>query len=159
MNAGVQRAGRIAHDACLAGAWLFAVGTLATLVFLIVMSWPGGGQSVIASSTTDGVTYNAIGLTYTGVPGTVLLWFESIVLLAAIALSVLPALRLRRAGHAALVVWASLWFANGIWLTAYGGVWYLWIVWPVLCGAFFLCTVYRAACRWRGGEVPAPSMP
>lgn len=132
------------------GAWLFALGTLATLVVLATLHWPiATTQTRIASTTTDGHTYDAFGLTYIGVGGAVLLWTQVILLLSAIIVSTRSATWPRRAAHVMLVSWAALWLANGLWLPlmdegnevtalAVGGV----------LGALLVCTVYRARRRW-----------
>lgn len=146
----------------LGGAWLFAVGTLCGLVWFISQGWPGSGRTTIVSTSVGENRYHGIGLTYTGMPGTILLWSEALVLLAAIVLSVLPRTPLRRIGHGLLIAWSALWVANFVWLTVVGGTWMLlWTIWPILLGVLFLCTLYRAARGWRarpsghGQPVPA----
>ncbi len=136
------------HRTALGGAWVFAAGTLGILIVFIALGWPGEERMTLASSTVDETPFYAIGLTYAGLPGTVLLWAEAVTLRAAILLSVLPGERLRRTGHGLLVTWATLWLANAVWLTALSGMWWLWLIWPLTFGAFFLCTAYRAALGW-----------
>ena len=98
----------------------------------------------MASTTIDDRTYNAIGLTYSGLIGTVWLWSQAIIVLAAIVLSVLRGSRLRRIGHGILVAWSALWFANAVWLPALDGSWVVASILGVLFGGLFLCTVVRA---------------
>lgn len=138
--------------AATGAAWFFALGTLGGLLYFISQGWPGTGTTTVASTTVGEVTYNAIGLTYTGTPGTVLLWFEMITLGAAIVASVLPVTAVRRTGHALLVLWSALWLGNGTWLTSYGGPWWLWVGWVGTLGLFFACTVWRAARGWRSSS-------
>ncbi len=126
-----------------AGAWFFAVGSLITLVVLIASGWPGA-HATMASTTTGGKTYNAIGLTYPGAIGAVWLWSQACIVFAAIVLSVLPGNRLRRIGHVILVAWSALWFANAVWLPALDGAWVVASVLGALFGSLFLCTLIRA---------------
>ncbi len=139
--------------AATGAAWFFALGTLGGLLFFISQGWPGTGRTTVASTTVGDIQYNAIGLTWTGRPGAVLLWFEAVIIAAAIVASVLPAMTLRRAGHGLLLAWSALWLANGIWLTSYGGPWWLWPAWVGVLGFFFVCTLYRTV---RGVRGPSP---
>lgn len=131
------------------GAWLFALGTLVMLIVCIGARHAGGGDWIIASTTVGDTTYRAIGLTYQGGVGTALAWVEAVVLLSAIVASVLPAVMIRRIGHGVLVAWAALWLAAGIRLVAIDGLWWLWAIWIVPMGLFFLCTIVRAVRGWR----------
>lgn len=140
---------RAADLAATGAAWFFALGTLGGLVFFISKGWPGTGRTTVYSATADGVRHDAVGLTWDGASGTVLLWTEAIVIAAAIVASALPVTALRRAGHATLLAWSALWLANGIWITSYGAPWRVWCTWVGVLGLFFACTLYRTVRGWR----------
>jgi len=129
-----------------AGAWFFAIGSLIALVVFIALGWPGA-HATMASTTTGGKTYNAIGLTYPGAIGAVWLWSQVFIVLTAIVLSVLPSSRLCRIGHVILLAWSALWLANAVWLPALDGAWVVASILGVLFGSLFLCTLIRASRR------------
>ena len=138
----------------LAGAWVFALGTLATLVYIAWARWPGtDSASHIMGVTVDGELYAGLGFRYEGVPGTVLIVAEALYLAAGIVMSVLPRNRLRRIGHVMLVAWAGLWLGNAVNIARLGGG-FVWFVWIGLLGLLFLCTLLRAACGWSTGISP-----
>ncbi len=138
-----------------ATAWLFALGTLGSLVTFIALGWAGEGGTTFASTTVDDTKYNAFGLSYQGLAGTIWLWFQAVVVMGAIVLSTLPANRLRRLGHLVLIGWAGLWLANAIWLSMLDGGSFIWL-WGTVFGAFFLATVVRGVRGW-AGRSPRPS--
>ncbi len=133
-------------------AWLFAVGTLATLVLILVLHWPGtGSSSAIMSIAADGRDHKGFGVHYVGVAGTALVAGEALLVLSGIVLSVLRRATPRRIGHAILVAWAALWLVNAVYLafaaasglTAFYTA--LLITVPLL---MFAATVIRAARNW-----------
>lgn len=132
----------------ISGAWIFALGTLAALVALAWARWPGTGTaSHIMGVSVNGETYAGLGFRYVGIPGTVLLVVEAVVLLSAVVMSALPRTRLRRIGHLVLVAWAGLWFGNAVNMARLAGG-FIWVVWIGLLGLFLLCTLLRAARGW-----------
>ncbi|MHC4127111.1 MAG: hypothetical protein ACYSWT_01245 [Planctomycetota bacterium] len=133
------------------GAWIFALGTLATLVSMAWARWPGtDSTSHIMGVTVNDQTYAGLGFRYVGIPGTVLVLAEALYVAAGIALSVLRRNRLRRIGHVMLVAWAGLWLGNAINIARLGGG-FIWVVWIGLLGLLFLCTLLRAARGWTTG--------
>ncbi len=138
----------------IVGAWVFALGTLATLVAIAWARWPGtDSTSHIMGVTVDGELYAGLGFRYEGIPGTVLILVEALYLAAGIAMSVLPRNRMRRIGHVMLVVWAGLWLGNAVNIGRLGGG-FIWALWIGLLGLFFLCTLVRAARGWTTGGSP-----
>ena len=134
----------------LGGAWLFAAGTVIILAILLATHRPiATTTTTIASTTINGRTYNAIGLSFYGVGGAVLLGAELLLIATAIILTLRPATVARRVGHVILVGWSALWLANAIWLLAINeprSVTTLILVGGFM-GGLFMCTAYRA---WRG---------
>ncbi|MHC4081163.1 MAG: hypothetical protein ACYS15_02890 [Planctomycetota bacterium] len=129
-------------------AWVFAVGTLGSLVIVAWAHWPGtGSTSHIMSVTVDGQDYGGLGFQYKGVAGLVLVLVEALVVASAIGMSVVPRKRWRRTGHLLLVVWAGLWLGNAVSIAQLGGG-FVWALWIVLLGLFFLCTLLRAVRGW-----------
>jgi hypothetical protein len=138
----------------IAGAWIFAVGTLAALVFIAWVRWPGTGTtSHIMGVSVEGETYAGLGFRYVGIPGTVLVLAEAMYLAAGIFLSVLRRSRLRRIGHVMLVAWAGLWLGNAVNIARLSDD-FTAIVWIGLLVPLFLCTVLRAARGWWAGSSP-----
>jgi hypothetical protein len=138
----------------IAGAWIFALGTLAALVYIVWVRWPGtGNTSHIMGVSVNGETFAGLGFRYVGVPGTVLALAEAIFVLAGIVLSIYPRDKLRRIGHVMLVAWAGLWLGNAVNVARLAGDFtrYVWIGLLVL---FFLSTVLRAVLGWWSGSSP-----
>ena len=138
----------------IVGAWVFALGTLATLVFIAWARWPGtDSTSHIMGVTIDAELYAGLGFRYEGIPGTVLILAEALYVAAGIVMSILPRNRLRRVGHVMLVAWAGLWLGNAVNIARLGGG-FIWVVWIGLLGLLFLCTLFRAARGWTAGGSP-----
>jgi hypothetical protein len=132
----------------IVGAWIFALGTLATLVSVAYVRWPGtDSTSHIMGVTVNGELYAGLGFLYKGVAGTVLILAEALFLAAGIVMSILPRNRLRRVGHVMLVAWAGLWLGNAINIARLGGG-FIFVVWIGLLGLLFACTLLRAARGW-----------
>jgi hypothetical protein len=138
----------------LAGAWIFALGTLATLVFIAAVRWPGTDNiSHIMGVSVNGETYAGLGFRYDGIPGTVLVLVEALYVASAIVLSIMPRNRLRRIGHVMLVGWAGLWLGNAVNIARLGGG-AITVVWIGLLGLLLLCTLLRAARGWTTAASP-----
>lgn len=134
----------------LAGAWVFAIGSLVTLIFIVWARWPGTDSvSHIMGVTVDGKTVAGLGFRYSGIPGTVLAIGEALCVAAAIVMSILPGKnRIRRIGHVMLVAWSGLWLVNGVNAARLdGGI--LWMLLVALLVLLFVCTLFRAARGWR----------
>jgi hypothetical protein len=132
----------------LVGAWFFALGTLATLVSMAWVRWPGAGNtSHIMGVTVNGEPYAGLGFHYVGVPGTVLVLAEALYVAAGIVMSVLRRNNLRRIGHVMLVAWAALWLGNAVNMGRLEGG-FIWVVWIGLLGLVLVCTLLRAARGW-----------
>jgi hypothetical protein len=138
----------------IVGAWIFALGTLATLVSVACVRWPGtDSTSHIMGVTVNGELYAGLGFLYKGVPGTVLILAEALYLAAGIVMSILPRNRLRRIGHVMLVAWAGLWLGNAVNIARLGGG-FIFVVWIGLLGLLLVCTLLRAARGWSTGISP-----
>jgi len=138
----------------IAGAWIFAVGTLAALVGMAWARWPGTGPpSHIMGVTVNGEPYAGLGFRYVGIPGTVLILAEALYLAAGIVLSVLRRNNLRRIGHVMLLAWAGLWLGNAVNMGRLEGG-FIWVVWIGLLGLVLVCTLLRAARGWSTGGSP-----
>jgi hypothetical protein len=134
----------------IAWAWIFAVGSLGALGF--IMSMRGShftGNSTIMSLTVNGQTYHAPWFHYTGRAGTVMLYAEAALALAALVMSVLPGVAIRRIGHGALITWSLMWLVMPVWF-----LWKdpnrstEWIALSIVFAASLLATVVRAAASW-----------
>jgi hypothetical protein len=136
------------------GAWVFALGTLVTLVFIAWARWPGtDSTSHIMGVTVDEKLHAGLGFRYEGIPGTVLILAEALYVAAGIVMSILPRSRLRRVGHVMLVAWAGLWLGNAVNIARLGGG-FIWVLWIGLLGLFFFFTLLRAARGWTAGRSP-----
>ena len=134
-----------------AGAWVFALGSLGMLAWALWGFWPGQvGSFHVMSTTIDGVTHTALGLSYHDFNGTVLLIFEALLIGSAIVMSVLPLWRVRRVGHVLLILWVGLWTTNAGWLASIDeSSRLIWVLAASVYGFFGLCTIIRAARGWR----------
>jgi hypothetical protein len=143
----------------VAGAWLFIVVSLGHVLWATGYKWsdPSGTYKLYHAVVGDR-SYDAVGLTYSGIGGLTTATVQLLVISAAVAATVLPwprRPRYRRIGHAVLVGWAVLWALNFIWLasvdhqidtTAQA------ILLCVLVG----CTGYRALVGWSPGRSTSP---
>jgi len=134
----------------LGGAWLFALGSLIPLLWLIA---GGGNGSVFHGAASERVTPL---LTYAGWPGWLLLWAELLAVSGAIMLTAAPRLaplKWQRIGHGVLLGWNALW-ALGAWrlgLLEPG----FWTFQALFLSALGACTAYRAARNWKPAAKPA----
>ena len=149
MIARLSRVWNITLRVATIGAWVFAVGSLLTLVLIAFLHWPGtDSTSHIMAVSVDGKSVAGPGFNYAGVPGTVLVITEALVVLAGIVMSVMPQNKLRRIGHVQLVLWAGLWLSNAVYVTRFEfGV--LWALVITLFTILFACTLVRAGRGWR----------
>ncbi len=94
---------------------VYAVVSVLPLILLLVFSggWVTERASLIRVTTYKGREYSALGLTYTGTAGSVLLWAEIVLVLFATFLSTRRG-RIAMGAHAALVAWGAL-LAIGVW--------------------------------------------
>lgn len=143
----------------VAGAWFFIIVSLGHVLWATGHKWsdPSGTYKLYHTVVGDH-SYDAFGLTYTGIPGLVTATVQLLVISAAVAATVLPwprRPRWRRIGHGILVGWAALWALNLIWLasvdhqldsTAQA------VLLCVLAG----CTGYRALMGWSPGRSTKP---
>jgi hypothetical protein len=140
---------RSLHQLALGLAWLFLIASLVPLAFLLVATkgCVGQGDATVFQTTTNGQTFNAWGLHYYGLGGSLLLWGEFLGVIAALFMSTLGHTVLRRAALIALLAWSALLLGNAWWLRLAAS-------WDVLPGAAvgvtagFLCVIYLAATRW-----------
>ena len=134
-----------------AGAWVFAMGSLAMLGWGFWGFWPGmEGSFQVMRTEIGGVVHSPLALTFDGFDGMVLLVGEAVVVFAAIVMSVLPLWRVRRVGHVLLILWVGLWLANATWFATFDpNRRVLWIGTAAAFGLFTVCTLVRAVrcCR------------
>lgn len=140
----------------LMGAWFFAIASAFPLLWLVFEGQGNGTDSRVFSTTVNEVTHSIWGLTYSGIPGMILLWLELIALVAATVMTILPGsvslvgqhivTRMRRIGHGYLTGWAALWMVGTIYLAAIDpGFWTLQAIFLTI---LFGCTLYRAIHEW-----------
>ncbi len=97
--------------------WLFVIYTL------IAVGRYGGAVLFDLSTTSrimavrnGDVIHSAIGLTWHGLPGAVLVVLELVLVAGAMVLSLNKAVGKRRIGGVILILWALLWLGNSIWM-------------------------------------------
>ena len=132
------------------------------LLGVIVVTWIGytvsavllyGGAVLFDLSTTsrimsvrnDELIHSAIGLTYHGVGGALLVFVESILVLASLWFGVRGSGRKKLGAVLVLVAWTTLWFGNAIWLQFRG--WSRTLDLWIIATAMFLTLVW-AGLRW-----------
>ena len=145
------------------GAWFFIVVSLLHLLWAIGVKWaePAGTYKLYHTVVGD-VSYDAWGLTYTGVLGLLTAMAQALVVTAAAVASSLPfekTLKARKAGHLVLVGWSAMWTLNLIWLAGIDHQLDS-IAQATLLGVLFAGTAWRAYVGWsprrsrRIGEPP-----
>ena len=100
----------------------------AWVLYTLYMVLRFGGAVVVDPDTTsrimgvrnDAVITSAIGLTYHGLAGAVLVVTEALAVLAALAAAWFGSGLKRVVGLWLLVGWGALWFGNALWLRAHG---------------------------------------
>lgn len=125
------------------GAWLFAIGSLLPLLWLIS---DGGAEGAVFRTSVGDHSRTIPLLSYSGGIGMLLIWTEILAVAGAFILTAAPRVpvKLARIGHGVLIAWSLLW-TLGTWrLAAFApGFWTLQAVFlSALCG----CTIWRA---WR----------
>jgi hypothetical protein len=140
------------HRLALGGAWFFAIFSLVPLLWLGLGAGDGGTGRVFGTEV-GGQAHSIWGLTYSGWTGTALLWMEVLVVTSAALVTALPhgwtSDRLRRAGHAMLIGWASLWTIGVSHLASLDPGFFA--VQATFLAALLGCTIYRAWLNWRPG--------
>ena len=146
---------RVLGSFAIAGAWFFvAVSLLHLLGAVAVKVGDPGTTFKLYHAVVGDVSYDAVGLTYAGVFGLLLLLAQTFTVSGAAVASVLPQPRLRRwrrIGHGVLCGWAALWALNLSWLftvdsgiDSFAQASLMWL----LTG----CTITRAALGWTPGR-------
>lgn len=98
------------HGWAAGAAWFFIVVSLLQLAWVVQTKWPHpAGTTRLYHTVVGEVSYDALGLTYTGWPGLLLAILQSAAIGFAAAATLLPVQRWRRVGHLVLVAWATLW--------------------------------------------------
>jgi hypothetical protein len=140
------------HRLALGGAWFFAIFSLVPLLWLGLGAGDGGTGRVFGTEV-GGQAHSIWGLTYSGWPGAALLWMEVLAISSAAFVTALPhgwaSDRLRRAGHAMLIGWASLWTIGVSHLASLDPGFFA--VQATFLAALLGCTIYRAWLNWRPG--------
>lgn len=139
------------------GAWLFAIGSLFPLLWLIN---DGAADGHVFGTTLAGHTYTIPLLTYSGGIGMLLIWAEILAIAGAFILTAAPRvpLKLARIGHGVLIAWSALW-TLGTWRLSVidPGFWTVQALFLSVLGA---CTVWRAWKNWTpASAAPSPSSP
>lgn len=134
------------------GAWLFAIGSLIPLLWLMS---DGGADGAVFRTSVGAREYSIPLLTYSGGVGMLLIWAEILAVAGAFMLTAAPRVppKLARIGHGVLVAWSLLW-TLGTWRLAAitPGFWtFQSLFLTALCG----CTVWRAWRNWK----PAVAQP
>jgi hypothetical protein len=127
------------------GAWLFAIGSLFPLLWLIS---DGGAYGAVFRTTVGDHARTIPLLSYSGGIGMLLIWTEILAVAGSFILTAAPRvpMKLARVGHGVLVAWSLLW-TLGTWrLATYSpGFWTFQALFlSVLCG----CTIWRAWRNW-----------
>lgn len=134
------------------GAWLFAIGSLFPLLWLIN---DGAADGHVFGTTVGSTTYTIPLLAYSGGIGMLLIWAEILAVAGAFILTAAPRvpLKLARIGHGVLIAWSALW-TLGTWRLSVidPGFWTAQALFLSVLGA---CTVWRAWKNW----TPAPGSP
>ncbi len=137
------------------GAWFFIVISLLHLLWAIGVKWQEpAGTYKLYHTVVGGVSYDAWGMTYTGVLGLLTAMAQALVVAAAAVASLLPfekTLRARRAGHLVLVGWSALWTLNLLWLAGIDHQLDS-IAQASLLGVLFAGTAWRAYAGWSPGR-------
>ncbi len=135
----------------MGGAWFFIVVSLLHVLWAItVMSGGDLGTYKSYHTVVDGVSYDAWGLTYTGVVGLVFAISQLLLVSSAAVTSTLPfdrTVKARHAGHLVLCGWSALWAVNLTRLAFIDGELDS-VAQSVLLSGLFVCTVWRAASGW-----------
>lgn len=133
------------------GAWFFIVVSLLHVSWAIAVMWGDpSGPTKLYHTVVGGVSYDAWGLTYTGVIGLVFAIVQLLVVSSAAVTSTLPfdrTVKARRAGHLVLCGWSALWALNLARLAFIDGALDS-IAQSVMLSVLFVCTVWRASSGW-----------
>ncbi|MCP3903783.1 MAG: hypothetical protein GY715_09125 [Planctomycetes bacterium] len=116
-----------------------------------------GGAVVVDPSTTSRImgtrvgdeVHSAVGLTYTGIGGAMLVIVELLLVGAALVVSLRRPITARRAGLVVLVLWTGLWLGNALWMERLAGGQHVTGTIPVMVA--LLVVLGWAAVRWRRG--------
>jgi hypothetical protein len=143
----------------VAGAWFFIVVSLAHLLWAVGHKWsdPAGTYKLYHAVVGDR-SYDALGLTYRGTLGLIMVMGQALLVAAAAVASVLPwqrSLKLRRMGHGVLCAWAALWALDLIWLASIDHQVDSIAQATLLC-LLLGCTGYRATMGWSPGRSTTP---
>ena len=148
------------------GAWFFIVFSLLRVSWAIVVMWADPASTTSLYHTVVGdVSYDAWGLTYTGIAGLLLAIVQLLVVTSAAVTSTLGldrAVKARRTGHLVLCGWSALWALALIRNAAI-------VLQPdsiaqaTLLSVLLGCTVFRASRGWSPGRsstvTPTPQPP
>ena len=142
----------------IGGAWLFALGSLFPLLWLVNDGAAEGGK--VFATTVGRHEYTIPLLTYRGGIGMLLIWAEILAVAGAFILTAAPRvpLKLSRIGHGVLIAWSALW-SLGTWRLSVidPGFWTLQALFLSALGA---CTLWRAWKNWTpAAGSPSSSVP
>lgn len=100
------------HRFAIGGAWFFIIISLLHLSWAMIALVPGFDRVSLYQAMDGSGSHGAVGLTYTGVGGLLLIWLQIAAVAAATIATFLSRDKYRRIGHAVLIGWASLWLMN-----------------------------------------------
>lgn len=103
--------------------------TLVWVAYTLYVVGRYGGAVIVDTGTTSRImgvregerVFSAIGLTYTGIGGAVLVVLELFIVVAALLLSVSKCSMRRRLGLVLLCLWTLLWLGNSLWMETLTG--------------------------------------
>ena len=140
--------------------------TTTVLLGLLVVTWTGytlsavlwyGGAVLLDFDTTsrimsvrnDEFIHSAIGLTYHGVGGALLVIFETTAVLAALWFGIRASGGKRLAAALVVVAWTALWLGNAIWLQSLG--------WSRSSDLWLMVAAMLLTLAWAGLRVTEPN--
>ncbi len=133
------------------GAWFFIVVSLLHVSWAIAVMWGDpSGPTKLYHTVVGGVSYDAWGLTYTGILGLLFAIVQLLVVSSAAVTSLLPfdrTLKARRAAHLVLCGWSALWVLNLVRLAAIDSQIDS-VAQAALLSVLFGCTLWRASSAW-----------
>jgi hypothetical protein len=134
--------------------WAFGLTTCAVLLYIASGLWLYQLMTATPLSILDaGSSQKLWGLTYTGRPGAFMAIGQAAAVLLALGMSLGNVPRIRRLGLLAVLFWAGLWAAHGVYMvaTAWGGLLSDLRLVAVAGGLLLIfgCAVHRTLCAWR----------
>ncbi len=125
-------------------AWIFAIGTLVTLLVTASM--------LMADEDGAAQIRGGIGLDYQGLAGAVMIITELVIVPAGIIMSMLKQPMMRRIGHGILVAWCGLWLLNAVSVAKADNLVLMWTFMVPALILMFASTIVRAVRGWSASQ-------